>query len=287
MNQRFEIDFLKILFIANILTFIIYGLLYVGAIPNIWHESTIGVGGRMQGPPITAIIFIVFYYLLFKIPFDLRLLKAGVLALLYMVLNTNFMNMTIFAVLLLLLFINFKKMFKPVYIIGFSIIFLTGLWYLNSPFVPKLVAAKMQYITRPSEYPSLKTRKEDLQKALDNANFSPIKKAFGEGYGASTSIYRENKIARSLSGTFTFQEIDNGFYYLYHRGGWSLLLVFLISHLCLLSMINLVKAKAGFIVIVLLTNILSIHYFDYYFYLLIPFFIIYGNEIKGQLEREV
>src|SRR5690606_6668199 len=126
-------------------------------------------------------------------------------------LTTNFMNLAVFVVLIFLMAINFKKLFKPIYILGFVLLLLGGLWYLNSPLVPDLVSEKMKYIYRPWDYGSLKTRVDDFNKAINSENFNILKKIFGEGFGASTSIYRENKIAPSLSRTFNFQEIDNGF----------------------------------------------------------------------------
>ena len=217
--------------------------------------------------------------------FDKKLVIATIMGVIYIALTTNFMNLAVLVAFLILLAVNFKKLFKPIYIVVFILIFLGGLWYLNSSFVPELVSAKMKYIYRPWEYPSLQTRVEDLSKALHNENFNPFKQVFGEGFGTSTSIYRENKIAPSLSRTFNFQEIDNGFYYLYHRGGWSLLIIFIISHIFLIFKIKGVKSKLGFVALVFITNILSIHYFNYYFYLLIPFFIIYRDSISERLNR--
>src|SRR5690606_17065837 len=104
----------------------------------------------------------------------------------------------------------------------------------------------------------------------------------GKGFGASTEIFRENKIARSFRGIYRFQEIDNGFYYIFHRGGISLLLIFLLSHLYLLFKIPNMKAKLGFILFFFLTYFLSIHYFYYSFYLLIPFLILTQDEKYSQ-----
>jgi hypothetical protein len=285
INKGLRLDILDLLFTINTITFLLYMLLLLNIIPNIWNESTIGHGGRIYGPVITPILFILFYYLLFKKHFDKKLVIASVMGVIYVALTTNFMNLAVVVILLLLLAINFKKLFKPLYITGFFLITLISLWYLNSPYVPELVSTKMEYIYKPWEYGSLKTRIEDFNKAIKSENFNVFKQVFGEGFGASTSIYRENKIAPSLSRTFNFQEIDNGFYYLYHRGGWSLLSIFFISQTYLIFKIKGIKAKLGFIAIVFITNILSIHYFNYYFYLLIPFFIIYRNRISEKIKE--
>lgn len=273
-----KIDFIKLLFFINILVFFIYGLLYLGIFPNIWSSYTFGFGGRVYGPPIIAIILLLFYYLLNNKSFDKKLIFASGIGLIYIALTTNFMNLAIFIILVFLLSVNLRKLFKPVYIISLLILILVGILYLNSPFVPELVANKMQYIYQPWNYASLKTRIEDFNQVLDKENFGIFKQLFGEGFGTSSEIYRYNPIAVSLSRTFSFQEIDNGFYYLYHRGGLTLLSIFLLAHIYLTIKIKEHKAKLGFIAIVFLTCILSIHYFNYWFYLLIPYFIIYKQK---------
>lgn len=268
-------NLIKLLFYINTLVFIIYGLLYFDLIPNIWNDNTFGFGGRIYGPPIISINFLLFFYLLNNKPFDRKLVFASLMGLIYIALTTNFMNLAVFFALILLLVVNFKKLLKPVYIISFLIVILIGILYLNSPFVPELVSAKMQYVYQPWNYASLRTRLDDLIQILDKENFGIFKQIFGEGFGTSSEIYRYNEVSVSLSDTFIFQEIDNGFYYLYHRGGWSLLTLFILAHLYLTLKIREIKAKLGFIALVFITCILSIHYFNYWFYMLIPYFIIY------------
>ncbi len=285
INNSLKINLLKLLFTINTVTFFTYLLLFFNTIPNIWNESAIGHGGRLYGPVITPIVFILFYYLLYEKPFDKRLIIASIMGVFYISSTTNFMNLAILAALLLLLAINFRKLFRPIYVVVLFVILLGCLWYLNSSFVPELVSEKMKYIYKPWEYPSLQTRIEDLSKAIKKENFNTFKKIFGEGFGASTSIYRENKISPSLSRTFSFQEIDNGFYYLYHRGGLSLLGIFVFAHIYLMFKVKAIKARIGFVIIVCITNILSIHYFNYYFYVLLPFLILYKDRILNSFDK--
>jgi hypothetical protein len=270
-----NVSFIKLLFLINTFIFIIYILLYFYLIPNIWSDYTFGYGGRIYGPPIIAINFLLFYYLLNNRPFDRKLVFASLMGLTYIALTTNFMNLAVFFILIFLLAVNFKKLLKPVYIISFLGVILIGVLYLNSPFVPELVSAKMQYVYQPWNYSSLRIRLDDLIQILDKENFGIFKQIFGEGFGTSSEIYRFNEKAVSLSDTFSFQEIDNGFYYLYHRGGWTLLSIFILAHFYLALKIRENKARLGFIALVFITCILSIHYFNYWFYMLIPYFIIY------------
>ena len=98
--------------------------------------------------------------------------------------------------------------------------------FFNSSYAPDLIKEKIPYLLDPFEYPSLKIRVNDLNAALAREKFSQTEKIFGNGFGASTTIFRENLEAQSWSDFITFQEIDNGFYYLYHRGGFLLLSIF-------------------------------------------------------------
>lgn len=281
INNRFKIDQLKLLLAINWTVLIIYLLLYVDFIPNFWNEKTFGQQGRVLGPAITPMVYILFYYLYHHKKFDRTLGIALMGSMIYLLMTSNFMNFSIVLILSILTVVNMKQLLRPVYVIGILILgILLGL-YINSPFVPEMIASKLEYVFKPWEYGTVKTRIADLQQALDNENFGVFKKLFGEGFGASSNIYRENKLSPSLSRTFSFQEIDNGFYYLYHRGGWTLVALFFATHLYLLSRIRGIKGKIGFFAIVLITNLLSIHYFNYLFYLFLPFWILHKREELG------
>jgi hypothetical protein len=287
INNRYSVNLLKLLFLINGIIFIIYLLLFFDLIPNIWSYTTFGFKGRVYGPAIISINLLLFYYLVFSHSVDKKIILATILGFIYTAMTTNFMNLAVLIILSTLVFVHFKSLLKPVYMFSLLLIMTGVVWFLNSSFVPELVIEKLKYVYNPLEYPSLKTRVEDLAKALKNENFGIFKQIFGEGFGTHSEIYRHNLRAVSWSRVFRFQEIDNGFYYLYHRGGWVLLTTFILSHLYLLSRINQIKAKIGFFAIVFLTNVLSIHYFNYYFYLFIPFFIINKLKISEKYNKEV
>ncbi len=191
--------------------------------------------------------------------------------------------MVIAAVLLFLIIANFRKIFQPAYIIISILIIGSTIAFFNSDFAPPLIKEKLPYVIKPWEYASLKIRIEDFGKAVRSEDFNTAQKIFGKGFGASTTIYRENEEVQAFSGFFTFQEIDNGFYYLYHRGGYLLLFFFFILHLFLYLKLPTIRAKLGFVFLILFTNLLSIHYFNNFFYLLIPFLILetmYSKDIE-------
>lgn len=278
INNNSGVNFLKLLFTINWVVLIVYFLLFFDVIPNFWNEQTFGRQGRVLGPAITPMVYILFLHLQDNKKFDFRLGIALLGALIYLLMTSNFMNVSIVLVLSMLTIINFRQLLKPVYIAGIIVLTISIILYIKSPYVPEMISSKLEYVFKPWEYGTVKTRISDLNQALDKENFGTFKKLFGEGFGTSSEIYRENKIAPSLSRTFSFQEIDNGFYYIYHRGGWSLLSLFFLSHIYLMSRIHGVKAKIGFFVIVLITNLLSIHYFNHMFYLLLPFWVLHRRK---------
>jgi len=149
--------------------------------------------------------------------------------------------------------------------------------FFSSSFAPELIKEKIPYVLKPLEYESLKIRVDDWQKAVRSEKFGLKEKIIGEGFGASTRIFRENELAQSWSRFYTFQEIDNGYYYIYHRGGYLLLALFIAVHLYLLTRIKLLKAKIGFITVIGFTCLLSIHYFNNIYYLIIPFLVLEGS----------
>jgi hypothetical protein len=166
-----KLNIVKLLFFLNLLVFIVYLLLIFNLIPNLWSDQTIGFGGRVYGPPVFAINLILFYYLLNKNELDLKLVIALVLGVFYIALTTNFMNLAVFGGLLVLLVVNFKKLMKPAYFISILFLFILGIGFLYSPFVPELVAEKMKYVYQPWEYPSLKTRVEDFNQIVAKEDF--------------------------------------------------------------------------------------------------------------------
>ena len=273
VNVR-ELNLLRFLFVLNAVICLVYILIYFGFVPSLWHDKITGVGGRVYGPSIVPIALIGFYYLYNRMSFDMPLAISSLLALVYLFLTSNLMNLVTAGALLILIIVNIRKLFKPGFIIGFSLLLVASIAFFNSDLAPEAIKEKLPYVIKPWEYASLKIRIQDLELALLTEDFNWTQKIIGVGFGANTTVYRENKIVQSFSGNYTFHEIDNGFYYLYHRGGFVLLLLFLIAHIYILRKIPSIKARLGFIVIILFTNLLSIHYFTNIFYLLIPFLIL-------------
>ncbi len=285
LNKK-EFNVLPILLIINYIVLGVYILLYIGKFPNLWHTTIIGFQGRVYGPSIIPIILISFYYLIKNKSFDLKLVIAYIVAIPSLLMTTNLMNIVITGILLMLLVVDFKKLMQPKFIFIIVGIGLSSFLFFNSNYAPDLIKQKIPYLLNPFEYPSLKIRANDLKTALSQENFSITEKIVGKGFGASTTIFRENEEVQAFSDFITFQEIDNGFYYLYHRGGFSLLILFILFHSYLLMVIKSFKVKVGFIFIITFTCLLSIHYFNNMFYLILPFLILEGNKNKKEIEQQ-
>lgn len=276
INQETIKDYLNLFFIINFLTFIIYALLYFDLIPNLWHPKTFGFRGRAYGPSIISFLFISFIYLFNKKTIDRKIIVAFFLAFAYTLITTNFMNLGVIIILMTLVWVDLKKLFSPTSIILTLVLLISSISFLNSSYVPELISEKSKYIFKPWEYASVQTRIVDFKQAVKNENYTFTECIVGKGFGASTTIVRYYRDRRNKlhSNTNTFQEIDNGFYYLFHRGGFSLLLIFLITHFYLFLKIPNYKAKIAFIIILLFTNLLSIHYFNYIFYMFFAYYIM-------------
>lgn len=285
LNKK-EFNVLPLLLIINYIVLGVYILLYIGKFPNLWHTTIIGFQGRVYGPSIIPIILISFYYLIKNKSFDLKLVTAYIVAIPSLLMTTNLMNIVITGILLMLLVVDFKKLMQPKFIFIIVGIGLSSFLFFNSNYAPDLIKQKIPYLLDPFEYPSLKIRANDLKTALSQENFSITEKIVGKGFGASTTIFRENEEVQAFSDFITFQEIDNGFYYLYHRGGFSLLILFILFHSYLLMVIKSFKVKVGFIFIITFTCLLSIHYFNNMFYLILPFLILEGNKNKKEIEQQ-
>lgn len=270
-----KLNYLKLLFYINIIVLVAYIGVSIGFVPNqIWHSAGVGYKGRVYGPAIIPLILMLFYYIRYSKPIDNYLIISLLIGVPYFVLTTNLMNLVILAILFFLLVIDFKKIFTPKTIITFlSVVIVSGL-YFNSQFAPELIKDKLPYILKPWEYKSIDMRIQDFKKAVRSENYTLQENIIGKGFGASTSIFRQNKIAIGFSKFYRFQEIDNGFYYLFHRGGFLLILLFVLGHIYLLFKLRFLKAQLALITIIFLTCLLSIHYFNNVFYLIIPYLIL-------------
>lgn len=112
---------------------------------------------------------------------------------------------------------------------------------LNPAFVDKLSC-----VSHPLEYSIVKTRVSDPEYVVDKSNNDLVDKLFGKGVGVKSTLYRINELSPSLSDYKTFLEIDNGFYYVYHRADFLGLFLFLVAHFCLMAVCNNRKAVLMF-----------------------------------------
>jgi hypothetical protein len=84
---------------------------------------------------------------------------------------------------------------------------------------------------------------------------------FGDGPGVTSEVYRVSIRGNNLFEFREFLEIDNGFYYVYHRAGLVGLGLFLFLHGFLLKKYGNFRNRMCFLAFFVITNTLSIHYF--------------------------
>jgi hypothetical protein len=240
-----------------------------------WSSLTFGDKGRMYGPSLNGIVLLLFYYLLNEKKIDKKIIIAFILGLIYTVSTQSVMNTSVTIILFILLAVRKEYFFRGVLLLGIFVV-------MSLFLMPEHSLHKMSFIFRPWEYRSFQTRIADLMYVLSNNNFTWFDVLFGEGFGASTRVFRFNTVKPELSLFETFLEIDNGFYYIFHRGGFTLLALILTAHIILLKMIKGFKARIAFLTIFFILNILSHHYWTHFIIIFIPFWIIekYGKDKK-------
>lgn len=274
-TQGKNINWEEILFGFNYVIFFIYLFLFLGIMPNLWSNLTFGFEKRMYGPSLNGIVLLLFYYLLNEKKIDRKIVVAFILGLIYTASSQSVMNISITIILFILLAVRKEYFFRGVLLLGIFVV-------MSLFLMPEYALHKMSFIFRPWEYRSFQTRISDLAQVFSTTDFTWFNVIFGEGFGASTRVFRYIVEKPELSLFETFLEVDNGFYYIYHRGGLSLLVLFLAGHYILLKMIPSFKGRVAFMTIFFIINILTIHYCTHFIFLLIPFWIIenYGKEKK-------
>ncbi|MEJ2499296.1 MAG: hypothetical protein P8Y46_08320 [Sulfurovaceae bacterium] len=133
---------------------------------------------------------------------------------------------------------------------------------------PKLLSEahleKLSQIINPLESRTAMTRLNDLSYAYDQMIIKDENIIFGEGIGISTEILRT-----SLDGKWSeyrkFLEIDNGFFYVFHRLGIVGLIVYIGVIFYLLYRFGSRRNKLMYFSFFLVTNLLSTHFFTHIF----------------------
>lgn len=269
--------------IVNILSFsiiflsFIYVLLKFHLINNIYMREALAEYHNYKtiGPYLLFVIIHQFYYILKGLPKDKEYFIVTFFSLVTILISGSNQYLSIF---IIGVFINcFKLSFKATLL---TVTLFALLFFTLPKFITTKHLDKISEIASPTESATVLTRLLDLEFVYNNNNSNPF---IGEGFGVKSFVRRVSFHAPSKISKREFLEIDNGFYYLYHRTGAVGLFLFIILILKLLSNVHW-KAKLFFSVIVLITNLLSIHFFtSNQFALLFSLLIIFKYEKKKNI----
>lgn len=263
--KKLSIEILCKIFVAiNGVIFLYYILLGTSIIPiryNI-YEPLVKAGGygyRLSGPDLTTFTITPLLYLWGRKRFDKMLVYSSICGIICIILNGSFQHLAIFFIVSVLVLVKAK------YIVSVPLIlylFFQLVLSASEPFVDKRYLDKLHYVSRPWEYPTFIYRLKALDIMIDQNTQSLEQIVFGSGVGVKATFFEKNELSPSLSRWRTFQEIDNGFFYVYHRFGLLGLFYFLaLNFYPLIIKKTDIKFKLAVTVILLITNLLSIHYF--------------------------
>ncbi|WKK86013.2 hypothetical protein QYS48_03010 [Marivirga arenosa] len=257
--------------------YLLFSFLNLPSSLNIYNRGTAagGYSYRIAGPTTLAFILVACLKIWNKTKWNLIYTFTFLFGLITILLQGSLQYLMIYVIVNGLLFIKKDKwliILPIIFIALFAIVANTAQFFFNEK-----LTEKIGYITKPWEYSTVKHRVETVNLMLDKTTGSYQEIFFGSGVGVTSTYFEINEISPSLSRQRTFHEIDNGFYYVYHRFGLVGLSIFLLFHLYLLfgSKVNL-RFKLAFLAIFLISNLLSIHYFTNAFFVL--FLILFLNK---------
>ncbi|RUA33847.1 MAG: hypothetical protein DSY77_08180 [Bacteroidetes bacterium] len=272
---------LKILFIVNIVifaTYLILTFLPISRALNPYARGTAagGYGYRIEGPDIISFSLYAILYLYNRRSWDIYLVIMLLTGTLSAFLNGSLQGLIIIVIVYSLVFVK-----KTKYIFLFPLILFLLLkiaTFTLLPFANEKYKEKITYLSNPLEYPTIKHRLMTLDLMLKQTTDDTYEILFGSGVGVKSTYFEKNEVTPSLSRERTFLEIDNGFFYVYHRAGLFGLALFLLFHLYILFFANVsFNLRIALFTVFLVTNLLSIHYFTtaaYSLLILIPFYKI-------------
>jgi len=272
---------IKTIFHLNIFAFLIFILTYFKIIPNLFFDNIISAyhDYKTSANPIFLFYILPFVYALLQIRIDkiifANLIMGGIVGLL----SGSLQNLTLILVIHAILIFDLRHISIKSFLllIGVAITFYLSLRYVDSRFV-----SKMSNIITPLESNTIRTRILDLLYIWPKATESIEKIIFGSGIGIRSTTYRVHVLSPSLSDYRTFLEIDNGFFYIFHRYGLIGFSLFLIVHKNLLNKIKGFNAKVIFIIVILIVNALTIHYWTQYISAILIALIIRFNHEHTQ-----
>lgn len=269
------------LFISNVLVTLFYLQLYYFDIYNPYSNSEIPAytSYRILGPALTGYFIIPFIYALYNLKHDRLYFYNFLLGIVGIFLNGSLQSIAIFSIAYLCSYIYIKN-FKEVILKAFtllicvlSVIIITA--QFSQPF-----KSKLRQLINPLQSPSVMTRLYDLAYMLNETTDTSKEVAFGSGFGVQSNVKRVNLNTYNKIVKNEFHEIDNGFFYIYHRCGLVGLTLIILLFVIMFFKISSFKSRIIFASIVFITNLLSIHFWVY------PIYSIFLSSIVNSFNKK-
>lgn len=262
--EKLNIDKLfKALFTLNVLITIIYFLLKINKFPQIYlGERVLSEGNiyRISGPIVItfyAILFLVnkveFVYDKFNIYAVFINMIIGIFSIL---LIGSLQNLVIYISFYYIFFMQKGLMRNLLYIA----IILSFFFIIISIFASHEYLEKIYQLKNPLESETIKTRFMDLVYVFTQIKYSFFDLWFGVGVGVKAEIQRIATWNAKTLVDFDALEIDNGFYYIFHRTGIIGLSIFVFINLLTIIRFRNQKNKYCLLIFFVITNLLSVHY---------------------------
>lgn len=257
--------FFKYSYILSIIVFAFYIAFFLNLLPNPYRgeDMPFYVAFRVSGPPLGIFLFLPFLYSMSNFPktnyYQNRLYISFVLGLIACALSGS--NQSFVLHVLFYAFAILKPSIKNIAIVIF--VFIMSIFL-----APKLLSEahldKLSQIANPLESQTVITRLNDFSYAYDQMIKKDENLIFGEGIGITTEVLRS-----SWDGNWSeyreFLEIDNGFFYVFHRLGIVGLIVYIGVIFYLIHRFGTVRNKLMYFSFFLVTNLLSVHFFTHIF----------------------
>jgi len=253
---------INIVFIVNVYIVIIYSLFYFKIIPNFYETEKLAAyqDYRIIGPALCPTFILPFLYAVYNRKRDKVYYINFFIGLVAVLLNGSLQYLSTFIIIYFISYIQLNNLNKILKVFGGIVILSFILFPIAKNSLSEKKLSKINELTKPLESKTVQTRINDFKyiypKAADNMNHILL----GHGVGVNSVIFRENKDYPSLSKYRTFLEIDNGFFYIFHRFGVVGLFIVILLHVNVLFKKINIKTKLIFIIFFLISNLLSYHY---------------------------
>lgn len=279
-----------IIFTLNFIIFLVYVLLRYNIMPNIYVGETNLPKGmeeyRVLGPTILSLHIIPLLYnkkdIVPNRNNNIIIYSNIFIGLITLNLVGNLQNTLVF------IFLNYIALVKSGFwsnlfkIISFAIV----VFLFLTIFAPAKTVEKFKTISNPTKSTSLVGRITDLIYMTTQVKYSSFQIVFGSGVGTVSEVSRLAIWDMKTISKHKFPEIDNGFFYAWHRTGFVGLALYLFLFGVIFKRIKNIKNRISFVVYFIITNLLSTHFFTHFTTALIVYVLVRRESTTKEIEQK-